>query len=73
MVITLLGGLSLPAHAADQSGTCGDIFSAVKEVGANVNMISEGASSVALNFVVPNGDVLPVIKILHKKFVEEGN
>ncbi|MCQ2084588.1 MAG: aspartate kinase [archaeon] len=58
-------------HLMGQSGTCGDIFSAVKEVGANVNMISEGASSVALNFVVPNGDVLPVIKILHKKFVEE--
>ena len=53
------------------SGVSGQIFSAVKEVDANVMMISEGASAVALNFVVRNCDVLPVIKILHERFVEE--
>ncbi|MBO4349287.1 MAG: aspartate kinase, partial [Candidatus Methanomethylophilaceae archaeon] len=52
------------------SGVSGDIFGAVKEADANILMISEGASVVALNFVVSNGDAVPVIKILHKKFVE---
>ncbi len=56
-----------------KSGACGDIFGAVKEAGANINMISEGASAVAINFVVSNGDALPVIKILHRKFVEGEN
>lgn len=56
-----------------KSGVCGDIFGAVKEAGANINMISEGASAVAINFVVSNGDALPVIKILHQKFVEGEN
>lgn len=52
-------------------GVSGDIFGLVKEVGANIQMISEGASDVSLNFVVPMGDVLPTIVALHKKFVEE--
>lgn len=56
-----------------KSGACGDIFGAVKEAGANINMISEGASAVAINFVVSNGDALPVMKILHRKFVEGDN
>ena len=53
-----------------ETGASGDIFGAVKAAGANINMISEGASNVAINFVVSNGDALPVIKILHRKFVE---
>lgn len=52
-------------------GVSGDIFSAVKEAHANVEMISEGASDVSLNFVVPMAKVTDVIKILHKKFVGE--
>ena len=54
-----------------QYGVCGDVFSAVKEVGANVCMISEGASDISLNFVVPNSDVFSVVKVLHEKFVEK--
>ena len=53
-----------------ETGASGDIFGAVKAAGANINMISEGASNVAINFVVSNGDALSVIKILHRKFVE---
>jgi aspartate kinase len=52
-------------------GVSGDIFTAVKEARANVEMISEGASDVSLNFVVPMFRVTEVIKILHKKFVGE--
>ncbi len=52
-------------------GVSGEIFSAVKEAKANVEMISEGASDVSLNFVVPMSRVSDVIRILHKKFVGE--
>ena len=50
-------------------GVSGDIFSAVKEAKANVEMISEGASDVSLNFVVPMARVIDVVKILHEKYV----
>lgn len=52
-------------------GASGDIFGAVKDAGANVNMISEGASSVSLNFVVPMEHAMKVLQTLHQKFVEE--
>ena len=50
-------------------GVSGDIFTAVKEAKANVEMISEGASDVSLNFVVPMSMATDVVKILHKKYV----
>ena len=52
-------------------GVSGDIFGAVKEAQANVNMISEGASAVSLNFVVPMDQAMAVVTTLHHKFVEE--
>ena len=42
---------------------------AVKEAEANVEMISEGASDVSLNFVVPMNKVVEVVKILHDKYI----
>ena len=53
----------------DKSGFSGDIFGAVKEAGANVEMISEGASDVSLNFVVPSEHSTDVIKTIHSKYV----
>ena len=53
----------------EKSGVSGDIFSAVKDAGANVEMISEGASDVSLNFVVPMGKVIDVVKTLHAQFI----
>ena len=50
-------------------GVTGDIFTAVKEAGVNVEMISEGASDVALNFVVPMGMVMDVVAVLHEKYI----
>jgi len=49
-------------------GVSADIFSAVKEARANVEMISEGASDVSLNFVVPMSKATDVVKILHGKY-----
>ena len=50
-------------------GVTGDIFTAVKEAGVNVEMISEGASEVSLNFVVPMGMVMDVVAVLHSKYI----
>ncbi len=52
-------------------GVTGDIFTAVKEAGVNVEMISEGASEVSLNFVVPMGMVMDVVAVLHAKYIGE--
>jgi aspartate kinase len=49
-------------------GVSGEIFTAVKEASANVEMISEGASDVSLNFVVPMSKATDVVRILHEKF-----
>jgi aspartate kinase len=56
----------------DKCGFSGDIFGAVKEAGVNVEMISEGASDVSLNFVVPAERATDVIKMIHKKYVKKG-
>ena len=53
----------------DKCGVSGDIFSAVKEAEANVEMISEGASDVSLNFVVPMSKVVDVVRALHDKYI----
>lgn len=53
----------------NRCGFCGDVFGAVKEVGASVEMISEGASEVALNFVVATDYATEVVKTIHKKFI----
>ena len=57
----------------DRRGFCGDIFAAVKDVGASVEMISEGASDVALNFVVSTDSAAEVVKMIHKNFIKGGN
>lgn len=56
----------------DKCGVSGDIFGAVKEANANVEMISEGASDVSLNFVVPMSKVVDVVRSLHDKFITGG-
>ena len=53
----------------NRRGFCGDVFGAVKAVGASVEMISEGASEVALNFVVSTDYATEVVKTIHNKFV----
>lgn len=55
----------------DKCGVSGDIFGAVKEVGTNVEMISEGASDSSLNFVVPMEMLVSTVRALHAKFVRE--
>lgn len=50
-------------------GAAARIFEAVDEVGANVELISEGASDVALNFVVPGDKAVEVVRKLHDKFI----
>jgi len=53
----------------NKCGVSGDIFSVVKDAEANVEMISEGASDVSLNFVVPMDRMMDVVRKLHDRYV----
>ena len=56
----------------DRNGFSGEVFGAIKDIGANIEMISEGASDVSLNFVVPTESAADVIKVLHNRFISGG-
>jgi aspartate kinase len=45
------------------------VFATVSESGANVEMISEGASDVALNFLVPSDRAGDVVRSIHRTFI----
>ncbi len=51
-------------------GVAGSVFSAVKESGANIFMISQGASNINITFVINEEDIERVVQSLHKKFFE---
>jgi aspartate kinase len=53
----------------DVRGVAAKIFGAVDQAEANVELISEGASDVALNFVVPANRAVEVVKKLHESFI----
>lgn len=53
----------------DTPGVAARIFDAVEHAGGNVEMISEGASDVALNFVVSNFAAPSVVRKLHSMFI----
>jgi aspartate kinase len=55
----------------DSCGVSAKVFATVAEVGANVELISEGASDVALNFVVSNEKAVAVVKLLHERYIGE--
>ena len=52
-------------------GTSGKIFTAVGRAGVNVEMISVGASDIALNFVVKRKDRDACIRAIHGEFLWE--
>jgi len=49
-------------------GIAGEAFSAVREAGANVLMISQGASKINLAFLIEDSEVEKVVRALHKRF-----
>jgi aspartate kinase len=50
-------------------GVAAKVFKAAADVDANIEMISEGASDVALNFVVPGNKAEDVVRKLHERFI----
>jgi aspartate kinase len=52
-------------------GTAGHIFTAVGKAGVNVEMISVGASDIALNFVVKTQDKMKAIAAVHDHFLRQ--
>lgn len=50
-------------------GTAGKIFTAVGRAGVNIEMISVGASDIALNFVVKRKDRDACVRAVHQEFI----
>ncbi|MBI0582995.1 MAG: aspartate kinase [Methanomassiliicoccus sp.] len=71
--LTVKGNVSLICCVGDNMlnmpGVSAKVFSAVADIGANIEMISEGASDVALNFVVPSDKALDVVRSIHDTFI----
>lgn len=53
-------------------GTAGKIFTSVGRAGVNIEMISVGASDIALNFVVKRRDKEAVVRAIHGEFLFSG-
>jgi aspartate kinase len=53
----------------ESCGVSAKIFTAVADVGANVELISEGASDIALNFMVGGAKATDVVKRLHELYI----
>lgn len=58
-------------NIGSHEGVAGEVFTAVGRSGVNVEMISVGASAVALAFVVHTEDVRTVLHALHDNFLAE--
>lgn len=50
-------------------GVAAKVFANISDTGANIEMISEGASDVALNFVIPDNKSLDAVKNIHREFI----
>jgi aspartate kinase len=53
----------------ESCGVSAKIFAAVADVGANVELISEGASDIALNFMVGGSKAVDVVRRLHELYI----
>jgi aspartate kinase len=71
--VTIKDDVSLICAVGDDlishTGAAAQIFREAADVEANIEMISEGASDVALNFVVPSHKANDVVRKLHGKFI----
>jgi aspartate kinase len=54
-------------------GVAGDIFTVVGDAGINVEMISVGASAIALNFVIRTEDAEACLGAIHDAFLKEND
>lgn len=54
-------------------GVAGRIFTVVGEAGINVEMISVGASEIALNFVIRSDDTEACLQAIHDNFLEDNH
>ena len=71
--LNVKGNVSLICCVGDNMinmpGVAAKVFATVADCGANIEMISEGASDVALNFVVPSDKALDVVRSIHSTFI----
>lgn len=52
----------------NSQGVLSEIFMAVRDANASVEMVSQGASKINVAFVVRNAEIVPVMSALHKRF-----
>lgn len=52
-------------------GIAGEIFSALRDAGVNVLMISQGASKINIAFVVEDADCTKTVQALHRRFFKD--
>ncbi|MEM7263842.1 MAG: hypothetical protein AAF488_17780 [Planctomycetota bacterium] len=65
------GMISLVGAKIGREGTVlGDVFRTVSESGAEVEMVSYGATRINLSFLVPQADVPRVVVALHQRYFE---
>ncbi len=73
--VTVQRGFSLICFVGENigkhEGVAGQVFSVVGDAGVNVDMISVGASEIALAFVVHDEDVEDALTALHEAFLEK--
>ena len=55
----------------EKQGIAARVFDAVAQAGVNVQMISVGASNIALNFVIPDADKARAVNALHHAFLRD--
>ncbi len=71
--LNVKGNVSLICCVGDNllntPGVSARVFAKVAEAGANIELISEGASDVALNFVVPSEKAQDVVRAIHNTFI----
>lgn len=71
--LSVKGNMSLICCVGDNllntPGVSARVFAKVAEVGANIELISEGASDVALNFMVPSDKAQDVVRAIHNTFI----
>jgi aspartate kinase len=71
--VSVKDGVSLICAVGDNMlntrGVAAKVFVVAEDVGANIEMISEGASDVALNFLVPSTKSEDLVRKLHERFI----
>ena len=63
--------ITLIANVEQSSAVMATVFGVLKELGVQVEMLSQGASKVNISFIIPGDKEKDVVKALHACFFED--